>query len=79
MDFVHFNCPHLNAIWLSAETIAKSPKRFYISLDSELDFMCEGENYYIPQERDDLYLASNKSSSSSTVNEVWGDTKSSSF
>lgn len=55
-EFVHFNCPHLNAIWLSAETIAKSPKRFYISLDSELDFMCEGENYYIPQEMDDLYL-----------------------
>lgn len=53
---VHFNCPHLNAIWLSSETIHKAPQRFYISLDSELDFMCEGENYYIPQEMDDLYL-----------------------
>lgn len=55
-NVVHFNCPHLNAIWLSPETISKAPKRFYISLDSELDFMCEDENYYIPQECDDLYL-----------------------
>ncbi len=55
-QFVHFNCPHLNAIWLSAETITKTPQRFYISLDSELDFICEDENYYIPQEMDDLYL-----------------------
>jgi len=55
-ELVHFNCPHLNAFWLSAEVISKCPKRFYISLDSELDFLCEDENYYIPQENDDLYL-----------------------
>jgi hypothetical protein len=55
-QYVHYNCPHLNAYWLSADVIAQSPQRFYISLDSELDFLCEGENYYIPQENDDLYL-----------------------
>lgn len=54
--FMHFNCPHLNAWWLSKETVEKSPQRFYISLDSELDFLCEGENYYIPQENDELYM-----------------------
>lgn len=55
-QFVHFNCPHLNAIWLSPDVIDRVPQRFYISLDSELDFLCEGENYYIPQENDNLYL-----------------------
>lgn len=54
--FMHFNCPHLNALWLSKEVIEKSPQRFYISLDSELDFLCEGDDFYIPQENDDLYL-----------------------
>lgn len=55
-QLVHFNCPHLNAWWLAADIIAKCPQRFYISLDSELDFLCEGEDYYIPQETDDLYM-----------------------
>ena len=55
-EFMHFNCPHLNALWLAPEIIEKVPERFYISLDSELDFLCEGENFYIPQETDDLYL-----------------------
>ena len=55
-EFMHFNCPHLNALWLAPEIIEKVPERFYISLDSELDFLCEGENFYIPQETDDLYI-----------------------
>ena len=55
-QFVHFNCPHLNALYLSKEVVAKSPQRFYISLDSELDFLCEGDDFYIPQENDELYL-----------------------
>lgn len=55
-EFVHFNCPHLNALWIDPEVIEKFPKRYYISLDSELDFLCEGENYYIPQQDDDLYM-----------------------
>lgn len=70
---VHFNCPHLNAIWLSPETIAKAPKRFYISLDSELDFMCEGENYYIPQEMDDLYLVEFSNQGKQKVDDMYLD------
>lgn len=70
---VHFNCPHLNAIWLSAETIAKAPQRFYISLDSELDFMCEGENYYIPQEMDDLYLVEFSNQGKQKVEDMYLD------
>lgn len=70
---VHFNCPHLNAIWLSPETIAKVPKRFYISLDSELDFICEGENYYIPQEMDDLYLVEFSNQGKQKVEDMYLD------
>lgn len=72
-QFVHFNCPHLNAIWLSPETIAKSPRRFYISLDSELDFLCEGENYYIPQEMDDLYLVEFSNQGKQKVEDMYMD------
>jgi len=53
---VYLNCPHLNAWWLSKDVIAKAPQRFYISLDSELDFLCEGNDFYIPQVTDSLYL-----------------------
>jgi hypothetical protein len=55
-QFVHFNCPHLNALYLSKEVVSKAPQRFYISLDSEIDFLCEGDDFYIPQENDNLYL-----------------------
>lgn len=71
--FVHFNCPHLNAIWLSAETVNKCPQRFYISLDSELDFVCEGENYYIPQEMDDLYLVEFSNQGKAKVEDLYID------
>lgn len=53
---IYLNCPHLNAWWLSKDVIAKAPQRFYISLDSELDFLCEGNDFYIPQTCDSLYL-----------------------
>lgn len=75
-NFLHFNCPHLNAIWLSAETVAKSPQRFYISLDSELDFLCEGENYYIPQENDELYLIEFSNQGKMKVEDMYLDAQS---
>lgn len=53
---IYLNCPHLNAWWLSKDVISKAPQRFYISLDSELDFLCEGNDFYIPQVCDSLYL-----------------------
>lgn len=72
-EFVHFNCPHLNAFWLAPETIAKFPQRFYISLDSELDFLCEGENYYIPQENDELYLVEFSNQGKQKVDDLYAD------
>lgn len=78
-QFVHFNCPHLNAIWLSAETVKKCPQRFYISLDSELDFVCEDENYYIPQEMDDLYLVEFSNQGKAKVEDMYVDAQNYAF
>lgn len=72
-QFLHFNCPHLNALWLSKEIVTKSPQRFYISLDSELDFLCEDENYYIPQENDNLYLTEFSNQGKAKVEDLYGD------
>lgn len=71
--FVHFNCPHLNAWWLSKEVINKVPQRFYISLDSELDFLCEDENYYIPQENDELYMVEFSNQGKQKVEDTYFD------
>lgn len=73
-EFVHFNCPHLNAFWLAPEVIARFPQRFYISLDSELDFLCEGEDYYIPQENDNLYLVEFSNQGKQKVDDLYTDT-----
>lgn len=72
-QFMHFNCPHLNAFWLAPEVIAKIPQRFYISLDSELDFLCEDENYYIPQENDELYLVEFSNQGKQKVEDLYLD------
>lgn len=74
-QFVHFNCPHLNAFWLSADIIAKSPQRFYISLDSELDFLCADEDYYIPQENDNLYLLEFSNQGKQKVEDLYSDSQ----
>jgi hypothetical protein len=70
---IFLNCPHLNAWWLSKEVIAKSPQRFYISLDSELDFLCEGDDFYIPQVADSLYLVEFSNQGKQKVEDMWLD------
>ena len=70
---IYLNCPHLNAWWLSKDVIAKSPQRFYISLDSELDFLCEGDNFYIPQVCDSLYLVEFSNQGKQKVEDVYLD------
>ncbi len=72
-QFVHFNCPHLNAIWLAPDVVSKSPQRFYISLDSELDFLCEKEDFYIPQENDELYLIEFSNQGKQKVEDMYYD------
>jgi len=54
---ITINGPHLNPIWLDYSVIKDLPNRFYWTLDSELDMICKGEDFYIPQEYDDLYQA----------------------
>lgn len=56
-DAVIINGPHLNPIWLDYSVIKNLPDRFYWTLDSEMDMICKGEDFYIPQECDDLYQA----------------------
>lgn len=56
-DSLQFNCPHLNALWLEYSVIKDLPARYYQTLDSELDLICKGEDYYIPQEVDEVYIA----------------------
>lgn len=56
-ECIYFNCPHLNAWWIDYSLLKDLPRRFYQTLDSELDLICEGENYYIPTEEDSLYQA----------------------
>lgn len=53
---VYFDSPHLNALWLSYDVLRNIPRRYFMTLDSELDRICYGKNYYIPQEQDDMYL-----------------------
>lgn len=54
-DAVYFNCPHLNIYWLDYSVIKNLPVRFYHTLDSELDLLIPGEDYYIPGDGDSLY------------------------
>lgn len=54
---ITINSPHLNALWLDFSVIKDLPARFYWTLDSEMDLICKGEDFYIPQECDDLYQA----------------------
>lgn len=56
-ETAQFNCPHMNAYWLANQSIKDLSDRFFMTLDSELDLICTGFDYYIPQENDDLYTA----------------------
>lgn len=56
-DTISINSPHLNALWLDYSVIKDLPPRFYWTLDSEMDLICKEEDFYIPQECDELYQA----------------------
>lgn len=62
-DSFIMHSPHVNAAFLSAESVQGIPDRFFHTLDSELDMICRGNNFYLPQD-DDLYMVemSNQSS-----------------
>ena len=54
---ISITSPHLNALWLDYSVIKDLPPRFYWTLDSEMHLICKGEDFYIPQECDEIYQA----------------------
>jgi hypothetical protein len=70
-DLVYFNCPHGNALWFSYDVIKDMPTRFLMTIDSELDFICKGSDFYIPQENDSLYMCEFSNQARSPVNDLW--------
>lgn len=70
-ESVHFNCPHLNAAYIAPELMKNLEDRYYMSLDSELDLICTGEEFYIPQVEDKLYLVELSEQSRYPVNDVF--------
>ncbi len=54
-EFAHFNSPHVMAHWLDASIIKNIPTRYFMTLDSEMDFVCKGQEYYMVQEDDEIY------------------------
>lgn len=73
---LHFNCPHLNIMWLCPQVLKDLPSRYYMTLDSELDLVCKGEDFYIPQEMDDLYLLEISEQCKGTVEDNYADANS---
>lgn len=61
---VRMQAPHLNAAWLSPESLKSLKPRFYHSIDSELDLIARGTDFYVPKAEDKFYIAelSNQSS-----------------
>lgn len=54
-NLVHINSPHVNAWWLDYWVLKDLPVRFFHTLDSEMDLVCKGQDYYIIQECDEVY------------------------
>lgn len=72
-DSAYLHCPHMNSYWLSARTLQNLPDdRFYMSLDSEMDLICEGENFYVPQAEDKLFMQQIVEQSHYAINDTWG-------
>jgi hypothetical protein len=70
-DQLHINSPHVNAAWICEESLAATPDRFFRTLDSELDMLCPGYDFYIPQETDNIYMAGLASQSRYSINDFF--------
>ena len=70
-NLLYFNCPHANALWFSYSVIKDIPPRYFMTIDSELDLICKGGDFYIPQDTDDLYMAEFSNQSRSYVDDLW--------
>ena len=72
-ETITINGPHLNPLWIDYSVLKDTPRRFYWTLDSELDMICKGENFYIPQECDDLYQAEISEPNRQIMSDEWTD------
>lgn len=54
-DDFHIHSPHLNAIYFDHSLLAGLKDRFYMSFDSELDFIVRDDNFYITRSSDYMY------------------------
>lgn len=70
-DTIYFDCPHASVLWFSYEVIKDIEPRYFMTLDSELDLICKGQDFYIPQECDELYSAEFSGQSRSPVSDLW--------
>lgn len=70
---MHFNSPHVNAWWLDYSVIKDLPARYYQTLDSELDLICKGEDFYMPDGGDDLYQAELSPADRASIRDMYGD------
>ena len=44
---MHINSPHVMAHWLDAGVVSRLPTRYYQTLDSEMDLICEDRDWYM--------------------------------
>ncbi len=70
-DMVYFNCPHASIMWMDYDVIKNVQPRYFMTLDSELDFLCKGAEFYIPQENDELYSVECSGQARSRVADLW--------
>lgn len=70
-EHVHINSPHLMAHWLSYEVIKELPKRYYMTLDSEMDLICTGD-FYVLQENDEAYQVELSPSDRQEMSDTFG-------
>lgn len=72
-EYLHINSPHLNALWLDYSITKDLPPRYFWTMDSEMDLICKGENFYIPQEGDEIYQAELSTPERASITDRYSD------
>ena len=54
-DTVYFCCPHVNPMHIHPDCLKDMPDRFFHSLDSEIDFIIKGNDFYMTKAEDKMY------------------------
>lgn len=56
-DYLRIDSPHTDPIWFDKSIIAKLEPRYFMTIDSEMDLIIKGDDYYIPNVNDEIYRA----------------------